>query len=183
MAGKVGPFRLSFGSFWGYAEKSYAGATGELSEKHWENWEQEFVNKDLLFFEKGVGMNLPPAAAGGMAFPPVVPQFNIPPPGFGAPPPPELAAAFGSAPPNTEWTEHKAPDGRPYYYNNITKQSSWEKPEVLMSPAERLKHQCPWKEYRSDAGKVYYHNVTTKESRWEPPPEFLEMQAKVKAEE
>ncbi|XP_013098628.1 pre-mRNA-processing factor 40 homolog A isoform X2 [Stomoxys calcitrans] len=134
-------------------------------------------------------MNLPPAAAGappalgGMAFPPVVPQFNIPPPGFGAPPPAELAAAFGSAPPNTEWTEHKAPDGRPYYYNNITKQSSWEKPEVLMSPAERLKHQCPWKEYRSDAGKVYYHNVTTKESRWEPPPEFLEMQAKVKAEE
>ncbi|XP_005180340.2 pre-mRNA-processing factor 40 homolog A [Musca domestica] len=133
-------------------------------------------------------MNLPPAAGappalGGMAFPPVVPQFNIPPPGFGAPPPAELAAAFGSAPPNTEWTEHKAPDGRPYYYNNITKQSSWEKPEVLMTPAERLKHQCPWKEYRSDAGKVYYHNVTTKESRWDPPPEFLDMQAKVKAEE
>ncbi|XP_023294574.2 pre-mRNA-processing factor 40 homolog A [Lucilia cuprina] len=137
-------------------------------------------------------MNVPPTAGapavppalGGLGFPPaIVPQFNIPPPGFGGPPPAELAAAFGSAPPNTEWTEHKAPDGRPYFYNNITKQSSWEKPEALMTPIERLQHQCPWKEYRSDAGKVYYHNVTTKESRWEPPPEFLEMQEKVKAEE
>uniref|UniRef100_A0A1B0C570 Pre-mRNA-processing factor 40 homolog A n=1 Tax=Glossina palpalis gambiensis TaxID=67801 RepID=A0A1B0C570_9MUSC len=135
-------------------------------------------------------MNVPPAAPavppamGGMGFPPtIVPQFNIPPPGFGGPPPPELAAAFGAAPPNTEWTEHKAPDGRPYYYNNVTKQSSWEKPEALMSPAERLQHQCPWKEYRSDAGKVYYHNINTKESRWEAPAEFVDMQAKVKAEE
>lgn len=137
-------------------------------------------------------MNVPPTAGapavppaiGSLGFPPaIVPQFNIPPPGFGAPPPPELAAAFGAAPPNTEWTEHKAPDGRPYFYNNITKQSSWEKPEALMSPIERLKHQCPWKEYRSDAGKVYYHNVTTKESKWDPPADFLEMQSKVKAEE
>ncbi|XP_039957250.1 pre-mRNA-processing factor 40 homolog A [Bactrocera neohumeralis] len=130
-------------------------------------------------------MNVPPGAAGGAVPPPMgmPPMFNIPPPGFGGPPPPELAAAFGGIPPNTEWTEHKAPDGRPYYYNNNTKQSSWEKPEALMTPAERLTHQCPWKEYRSDAGKVYYHNVNTKESRWEPPPEFVEMQAKVKAEE
>lgn len=132
-------------------------------------------------------MNVPPAAVppiAGMGFPPIVPPFSMPPPGFGAaPPPPEIvAAAFGTAP-NTEWTEHKAPDGRPYYYNNTTKQSSWEKPEELMTPAERIINQCPWKEYRSDNGKVYYHNVTTKESRWEPPPEFLEMQTKVKAEE
>lgn len=35
-----------------------------------------------------------------------------------------------------EWSEHKAPDGRTYYYNSITKQSHWEKPEVLKSPAE-----------------------------------------------
>lgn len=131
-------------------------------------------------------MNVPPSAVppiAGMGFPPIVPQFNIPPPGFGAaPPPPEIAAAFGAAT-NTDWTEHKAPDGRPYYYNNASKQSSWEKPEDLMTPAERIINQCPWKEYRSDNGKVYYHNVNTKESRWEPPAEFIEMQSKVKAEE
>lgn len=35
-----------------------------------------------------------------------------------------------------EWSEHKAPDGRTYYYNSITKQSHWEKPEALKTPAE-----------------------------------------------
>lgn len=34
------------------------------------------------------------------------------------------------------WTEHKAPDGRTYYYNHISKQSSWEKPDDLKSKAE-----------------------------------------------
>ncbi|EDV31010.1 uncharacterized protein Dana_GF15141 [Drosophila ananassae] len=140
-------------------------------------------------------MNVPPSAGNGavavvagggrgIGFTPpagMVPQF--PPPGFAAPPPPELAAAFGVLPSNTEWTEHKAPDGRPYYYNQNTKQSSWEKPEALMTPAELLHNQCPWKEYRSDTGKVYYHNVATKETCWEPPPEYVDMKAKAKAEE
>ncbi|EDW03734.1 pre-mRNA-processing factor 40 homolog A [Drosophila grimshawi] len=147
-------------------------------------------------------MNVPPSAGNGNAAMPMqpatamggmgythtpgmvpVPPFNLPPPGFGAPPPPELAAAFGALASNTEWTEHKAPDGRPYYYNQNTKQSSWEKPEALMTPAELLHNQCPWKEYRSDANKVYYHNVTTKETCWEPPPEYVDMKAKAKAEE
>jgi hypothetical protein len=34
------------------------------------------------------------------------------------------------------WTEHKAGDNRIYYYNSITKQSSWEKPDELKTPAE-----------------------------------------------
>ena len=34
------------------------------------------------------------------------------------------------------WTEHKAPDGRMYYYNTETKESSWQKPDVLKSKAE-----------------------------------------------
>ncbi|EDX15322.1 GD12005 [Drosophila simulans] len=136
-------------------------------------------------------MNVPPSVGNGgappgrgMGYTPpgaIVPQF--PPPGFGAPPPPELAAAFGVMATSTEWTEHKAPDGRPYYYNQNTKQSSWEKPEALMTPAELLHNQCPWKEYRSDTGKVYYHNVATKETCWEPPPEYVDMKAKAKAEE
>lgn len=130
-------------------------------------------------------MNVPPSVppmaglASTMGYPPMVPSFNMPPPGFG--PPPEIAAAFGAT--STEWSEHKAPDGRPYYYNNITKQSSWDKPDELKTPVEKIIAACPWKEYRSDNGKVYYHNVNTKDSRWEPPAEYIEMQAKVKAEE
>ena len=36
----------------------------------------------------------------------------------------------------TAWTEHKAPDGRMYYYNNDSKVSSWQKPDELKSSAE-----------------------------------------------
>ena len=34
------------------------------------------------------------------------------------------------------WTEHRAPDGRSYFFNTTTKQSVWEKPEELKSHAE-----------------------------------------------
>jgi len=36
----------------------------------------------------------------------------------------------------SQWTEHTAPDGRVYYYNNVTKQSLWEKPDELKTTAE-----------------------------------------------
>ncbi|NXE43291.1 PR40A factor, partial [Ptilorrhoa leucosticta] len=39
------------------------------------------------------------------------------------------------------WTEHKSPDGRTYYYNTETKQSTWEKPDDLKTPAEVTKSQ------------------------------------------
>lgn len=52
------------------------------------------------------------------------PVFSMPPPNF-APPPASC-----------EWTEHKSPDGRTYYYNSITKQSAWEKPDELKTSAE-----------------------------------------------
>lgn len=80
------------------------------------------------------------------------------------------------------WSEHKAPDGKTYYYNSVTKQSVWDKPEELKSTAERLLSVCPWKEYKSDTGKTYYHNITTKESTWNIPPELADLQAKVAAE-
>ncbi len=49
-------------------------------------------------------------------------------------------AAGGAAKP--DWTEHTAPDGRKYYYNSRTKQSSWEKPEELKTPAVRCAALC-----------------------------------------
>lgn len=42
------------------------------------------------------------------------------------------------AKPQSDWTEHTAPDGRKYFFNSKTKQSSWEKPEELMSQDEKL---------------------------------------------
>ncbi|XP_069509983.1 pre-mRNA-processing factor 40 homolog B isoform X2 [Ambystoma mexicanum] len=68
------------------------------------------------------------------------------------------------------WSEHKSPDGRTYYYNSDTKQSTWEKPTELKSKTELA--QCPWKEYKSDTGKPYYYNSQTKESRWTKPKDM-----------
>lgn len=80
------------------------------------------------------------------------------------------------------WTEHKAPDGRTYYYNAANRQSAWEKPDALKSPAELMLSKCPWKEYTSDNGKIYFHNVETKESVWTIPPELAELKEKIKAD-
>lgn len=84
-------------------------------------------------------MNIPPSGVPpGMASipPPMYPgmgmQFSMPPPGF---PGVDGMMSYGNVP-TTEWTEHKSPDGRNYYYNNITKQSSWDKPDELKTVAE-----------------------------------------------
>ncbi|XP_050314520.1 pre-mRNA-processing factor 40 homolog A isoform X1 [Anthonomus grandis grandis] len=115
---------------------------------------------------------------GMTAFPPMMPPaFSVPPPGFAPTMPPMTAGS------TAEWTEHKAPDGRTYYYNNVTKQSSWQKPDCLKTSAELLLSQCPWKEYTADNGKIYYHNINTKESRWVIPLELDEIKKKIAAEE
>ncbi|KRT81263.1 hypothetical protein AMK59_5351, partial [Oryctes borbonicus] len=109
-------------------------------------------------------------------FPPIIPPFSVPPPGFGNFPPP-------GANQTEQWSEHKAPDGRTYYYNSVTKQSLWQKPDALKTPSELLLSQCPWKEYTADNGKIYYHNINTKESRWVIPPELEEIKSKIVSEE
>ncbi|XP_034827046.1 pre-mRNA-processing factor 40 homolog B [Maniola hyperantus] len=125
---------------------------------------------------------LPPA----MAFPPMMTPFSMPPPGF---PPfkPELSAPAPEISPMANqtcpWSEHKAPDGRIYYYNSITKQSLWEKPDDLKTSAEKMLSSCVWKEYTTDAGRVYYHNIETKESSWVIPKELQEIKDKIAAEE
>jgi len=81
------------------------------------------------------------------------------------------------------WTEHKAPDGRTYFYNAATRASSWEKPDSLKTPAELELSKCPWKEYTSDAGKIYFHNVETKESVWTIPPALAELKDKLKQDD
>uniref|UniRef100_A0A671R069 Pre-mRNA-processing factor 40 homolog A-like n=1 Tax=Sinocyclocheilus anshuiensis TaxID=1608454 RepID=A0A671R069_9TELE len=62
------------------------------------------------------------------------------------------------------------------YYNTDTKQSTWEKPDELKSPAEQMLSKCPWKEYKSDTGKPYYYNSQTKESRWTKPKELEDLE-------
>lgn len=104
----------------------------------------------------------PPAFIGGM------PPFGMPPPSFQSFPPWNSAAsgAPGQWPPiaspiidpakaiaeiklneidpviaakAVEWTEHKAPDGRPYYYNASKGESVWEKPQAIKDMESELK--------------------------------------------
>ncbi|XP_062019148.1 pre-mRNA-processing protein 40A isoform X3 [Rosa rugosa] len=72
----------------------------------------------------------------------------------------------------TDWQEHMATDGRRYYFNRSTRQSSWEKPLELMTPLERADASTVWKEYTSADGKKYYYNKVTRESKWTIPEEL-----------
>jgi len=82
----------------------------------------------------------------------------------------------------SNWSEHKSPDGRTYFYNTVTKASAWEKPDVLKSTAESLLSKCPWKEFKSDAGKIYFHNHETKESVWTIPKELQDIKDQIEIE-
>ncbi|KMS99697.1 hypothetical protein BVRB_1g021310 [Beta vulgaris subsp. vulgaris] len=73
---------------------------------------------------------------------------------------------------SSDWQEHTTPDGRRYYYNKKTKQSSWEKPSELMTPLERADASTVWKEFTTPEGKKYYYNKATKESKWTIPEEL-----------
>ncbi|XP_011002323.1 PREDICTED: pre-mRNA-processing protein 40A-like isoform X2 [Populus euphratica] len=79
----------------------------------------------------------------------------------------------------TEWKEHASANGRRFYYNKRTKQSSWEKPFELMTPIERADASTDWKEFTSPDGRKYYYNKVTKQSKWEIPEELKLARAQV----
>ncbi|XP_057776534.1 pre-mRNA-processing protein 40A isoform X2 [Salvia miltiorrhiza] len=72
----------------------------------------------------------------------------------------------------SDWQEYDAADGRRYYYNKTTKQSSWEKPLELMTPLERADASTVWKEFTTPEGRKYYYNKETKQSKWTIPDEL-----------
>ncbi|XP_041924901.1 pre-mRNA-processing factor 40 homolog A isoform X2 [Alosa sapidissima] len=133
----------------------------------------------------------------GMMMPPRMPAATLQPTGPPGVSPVDSAASSASTTtpsatandspqddqPKKVWTEHKSLDGKIYFYNTETKQSTWEKPDELKSPAEQMLSKCPWKEYKSDTGKPYYYNSASKESRWTKPKELEDLEAMIKAEE
>ncbi|XVE93531.1 hypothetical protein REPUB_Repub01dG0202700 [Reevesia pubescens] len=72
----------------------------------------------------------------------------------------------------TDWIEHTSANGRRYYFNKKTRQSSWEKPLELMTPIERADASTNWKEFTSPDGRKYYHNKVTNQSTWSIPEEL-----------
>jgi pre-mRNA-processing factor 40 len=111
-----------------------------------------------------------------------------------------IAAAAAAAPATADgaWTEHSAPNGMKYYYNSVTKESTYHKPDALKqqqphqnSVAATATHALSsssataaaassvpsspttkWKEYVDSAtGKSYYSDGV--KTTWEKPPELL----------
>uniref|UniRef100_A0A8C9TY07 Pre-mRNA-processing factor 40 homolog A n=1 Tax=Scleropages formosus TaxID=113540 RepID=A0A8C9TY07_SCLFO len=127
---------------------------------------------------------MPPPFMGPPGMPPHFPPMGMPPnmapmpPGMMPPMMPPMGGPPMGQVRKSVWTEHKSVDGKTYYYNTETKQSTWEKPDDLKSPAEQLLSKCPWKEYKSDTGKPYYYNSQTKESRWTKPKELEDLEGK-----
>ncbi|KAL9244749.1 hypothetical protein vseg_018484 [Gypsophila vaccaria] len=72
---------------------------------------------------------------------------------------------------SSDWLEH-IKNGRRYYYNKKTRQSTWEKPLELMSPIERADATTDWKEFTSLDGRKYFYNKVTKQSKWLIPEEL-----------
>ena len=85
----------------------------------------------------GMGVQGPPGAVRPPMQPPTqqtaqpAPQQSAPLAASTAPITPGAGAAGASA---SVWTEHTAPDGRKYYHNKATKQSSWTKLDAMKSP-------------------------------------------------
>ncbi|CAN8258741.1 unnamed protein product [Cochlearia groenlandica] len=72
----------------------------------------------------------------------------------------------------TDWVEHNSADGKRYFFNKRTKQSTWEKPVELMTIFERADAKTDWKEHSSPDGRKYYYNKVTKQSTWTMPEEM-----------
>lgn len=73
-----------------------------------------------------------------------------------------------------QWQEARAPDGRTYYYNAVTKETTWTKPAEIMTPLEKALASQPWKEYSTPEGRKYYYNPESKQTVWEMPAEYRE---------
>ncbi|KAL7075366.1 hypothetical protein ACQ4LE_005352 [Meloidogyne hapla] len=80
---------------------------------------------------------------------------------------------------NSVWSQHVADNGRIYYYNKVTKVSSWNKPDELKTSEE--KERSVWREYKTPEGKTYYYNTVTKITTW-TKPEILNEVKDVKSE-
>lgn len=98
------------------------------------------------------------------------------------------------------WIEHKSPDGKAYYSNPITHETTWQRPaNVLVQPgppfvaptsqpsSPSTPPQLPfpqssggallvptkvWSEHKNSEGKMYYYNKITLQSVWEKPKDF-----------
>lgn len=69
------------------------------------------------------------------------------------------------------WQAVSGQDGKVYYYNSDTLETTWEKPEELFTELDRAILNVNWKEYTAEGGTKYWYNVKNGQSVWDTPPE------------
>ncbi|KAF2856153.1 hypothetical protein T440DRAFT_463487 [Plenodomus tracheiphilus IPT5] len=74
----------------------------------------------------------------------------------------------GYPPPVSAWQAVPAADGKEYYYNTVTKQTTWEKPDELKDEVERAIAGTGWAAQVAN-GKRYFYHTQTKETTWAIP--------------
>uniref|UniRef100_A0A3Q2UNJ9 Transcription elongation regulator 1 n=1 Tax=Fundulus heteroclitus TaxID=8078 RepID=A0A3Q2UNJ9_FUNHE len=142
------------------------------------------------------------------AFPPVmVPPFRVPLPGMHIPLPmgpplvsmmhPQLTlspapASIAGSLQLPEWTEYRTADGKTYYYNNRTLESTWEKPQALIEKEPKEEEMTEEEKAAQKArpiatnpipgtpcvvwtgdDRVFFYNPTTRLSMWDRPEELV----------
>ena len=73
-----------------------------------------------------------------------------------------------------DWVELISEDGRPYFYNKLTKETTWEQPgwvELIDDTFREIELNIETNEVKRGAvkPKEYYYNTITKESTWQKP--------------
>lgn len=84
------------------------------------------------------------------------------------------------------WKEAIAPDGRKYYYDSVTQQTTWTKPadfdDSASAPAQAAPQSAAplWKEATNPAdGRKYYYNTATGATTWDKPAELQQQAAPI----
>ncbi|CAN3374232.1 hypothetical protein DIURU_000889 [Diutina rugosa] len=79
------------------------------------------------------------------------------------------------------WEALQDDEGRTYYYNQDTQETSWELPEGAElkqeDSAEPIRRIGEWSVYTTDDGREYYYNETTGETTWDNPETTPENEA------
>ena len=72
----------------------------------------------------------------------------------------------------SEWQEVKTKTGKSYFYNTVTRKTSWVRPaEDVSTPVAASAAASEWQEVKTKTGKSYFYNTVTRKTSWVRPAE------------